>query len=70
MPSSVRPGPPLGVGRPRNLVNSMVLRYHPHSGGASLEVWEGHDTLQTIWLSDTLLAQAGPPWRGGRESCK
>ena len=42
---SSRRGLPGGVGGARNLANSMVCRYPPRSGGASLEGWEGHETM-------------------------
>eukprot|EP00959_Pyramimonas_sp_CCMP1952_P008120 170076-Pyramimonas_sp.AAC.1 len=44
----------------------MVFRYLLALGGASLERKVGHETLSIAWCSDTLLALAGPPWRGGR----
>ena len=31
------------VGGARNLINNMVFKYPPRSGGASLEGWEGHE---------------------------
>eukprot|EP00959_Pyramimonas_sp_CCMP1952_P036147 756115-Pyramimonas_sp.AAC.1 len=44
----------------------MGFRYPLRSGGASLEGWKRHETMKIIWVSNALLAQAGPPWRGGR----
>eukprot|EP00959_Pyramimonas_sp_CCMP1952_P314284 6579187-Pyramimonas_sp.AAC.1 len=72
MPSSLRRGLLGEVGRARNHVNSIGFRYPPRSGGAALEGREGHETMYIIWVSDTLLAHAGPPWRGGRSTkpCK
>ena len=45
MHSSLRRGLPGRVGEARHLVNIMVFRYPPRSGGASLEAWEGRETL-------------------------
>eukprot|EP00959_Pyramimonas_sp_CCMP1952_P022114 465023-Pyramimonas_sp.AAC.1 len=59
MPSTLRRCLPRGLGGARNLVNKMVSGYPPRLGGASLEGWEGHETLYLVGLRIRTYGMAG-----------